>query len=203
MQAIEIIVAWLHRQSATRHEHPAACLSPAERDRAARYRSDADRRRFVMAHAKLRSLLGERLGVPPAALRLTRAAQGKPLLADGRLQFSHARSAELAAYAFARGAAVGIDVEAIRPMAAPEALAARAFGRHERRAYAELAPRDKLAGFFTGWTRTEALAKALGLGLSAPPEALDAALEAGWVVRSFSPAPGFAGALAYHARALQ
>jgi 4'-phosphopantetheinyl transferase len=173
VQGIEVIVARLdeHRESL---KLSAASLSPAEQERAARFRFSADRRRYIASHATLRALLGARPG----------------------LRYSLSRSAELAAYAFARGRHVGIDIEAIRPLAEADAIVERTFPRRERDAYAALPVRDKALGFFRGWTRTEALAKALGGGLTLAPEALDAALEEHWTVRSFVPAAGFAGALA-------
>lgn len=189
---IEIVVAPL--ASATPN---VATLSPAERERAARFRAEADRRRFIAARSALRALLGARAGVPPESLQFETGAHGKPRLAGSRLEFSASRSGALAAYAFARGRAVGIDLEAIRPLAAADAIAERTFARRERLAYRVRAARDKTQAFFRGWTRTEALAKALGGGLELPREALDAALEGDWVVHSFAPAPGFAGAVAY------
>ncbi len=188
--AIEVVVAWLPADAGM------ASLSAAERERAARLRCDIDRSRFIAAHAMLRELLAARAGEAPGSLRFERGEHGKPALPGSGLQFSLARSAALAAYAFARGRAVGIDVERVRPLAEAEAIAARVFPRREYRAYAALPARDRTAGFFRGWTRTEALAKALGGGLSLSAAALDAALEAGWTVRSFAPAPGFAGAIA-------
>lgn len=196
MDEIQIVVAWLDPEPDS-PGRSAASLSAAERERAARFRSAADRRRFVVAHSKLRELLGARCGTPPESLQLESGKHGKPVLAGSRLQFSLSRSGELAAFAFACGRAVGIDIEAVLPLAAAEAIAARTFPRREWRAYAALAPRDKLPGFFRGWTRTEALAKALGGGLALPREAINAALEDHWVVRSFVPAPGFAGAVAW------
>jgi 4'-phosphopantetheinyl transferase len=201
IEGVEIIVARVHPELAAM-EPSAGSLSRAERERAARFRFDADRRRFIVAHSTLRQLLGARCGALPESLRLEPGKDGKPLLAGSRLQFSLSRSGELAAYAFAWGRAVGIDVEAIRPLAAADAIAARAFPRRERGGYAALAARDNVRGFFRSWTRTEALAKALGGGLTLSPEALDAALEDHWVVRSFSPAPGFAGAVACSRRGL-
>ena len=159
--------------------------SAAERERAARFR------------VQLRQLLAARCGVPPEALEVRIDERGKPRLAGGSLQFNASRSGALAAYAFTRAGAVGIDIEAIRPLEARCAIAERIFPACERRAYAELPEVERLAGFYRGWTRTEALAKALGGGLTLPRETLDAALERGWAVESFAPAPGFAGAVAY------
>lgn len=194
--AIEIIVARLELQR-TALDEALASLSSEERGRAARLRLDPDRRRYIAAHSRLRRLLGARCGLPPGSLQLECGRHGKPALGGSRLQFSLSRSGELAGYAFAWDRPVGIDVEAIRPFGRAEAIAALTFAPREWRAYAALCARDKEQGFFRGWTRTEALAKALGGGLGLCPGALEDALEDGWVVESFEPAPGFAGALAY------
>lgn len=189
---VELVVVALDTQPVT-----AEALSVAERARAVRLRDPFERRRYLAAHRALRELLAVRCGVPAASLRLHCDAHGKPFLADGEFQFNLSRSAGLAAYAFARAGAVGIDIEAIRPLGDADAVAGRAFSATERRAYANLSASEKLPGFFRGWTRTEALAKALGGGLTLAPAALDAALEDGWVVQSFLPAAAFAGAVAY------
>jgi 4'-phosphopantetheinyl transferase len=171
-------------------------LSAAELERADRFRFAADRRRYVAARQMLRELLSARCETRPESLQLRARRNGKPQLADSGLQFSLSRSGELAAYAFAGGRAVGIDIEAIRPFDAADALAGRIFPLRERCAYAALAEPDKVTGFFRSWTRTEALAKALGGGLTLAREALDAALDDGWVVHSFVPVRGYIGAVA-------
>lgn len=194
IDGVEIVVAPLDGPD------PIGCAAPslsaAERDRAARFRFDADRRCFIAARSTLRELLAARCGRPPESLRFETGKQGKPLLAGGGCHFSASRSGELAAYAFCRGRAVGIDLEAIRPFPAADVVAARTLPLREWLAYAALAKRDRPRGFFRAWTRTEALAKALGGGLTMPRAALDAALEHHWSVESFVPAPGFAGAVA-------
>lgn len=169
-EAPELIVVALDE-----HGGSVASLSVAERGRAGRFRVDTDRRRYIAAHAMLRELLSRRHGA----------------------RFSLSRSEGLAAYAFTRAGAVGIDIEAIRPLEEAGAIAARIFPWREQSAYAALPESERLPGFYRAWTRTEALAKALGGGLALPREALDAALEDGWSVQSFFPAPAFAGAVAY------
>ena len=197
---IEVVVARLD-EGAEALRAMWAWLCDAERQRALRLRLDRDRRRFVVARARLRRLLAERLGVRPQALELVSGANGKPALgprlAASGWRFNAAHCEELALYAFARGREVGIDVEAIHPVAEADAIAASVFSAAERSAYLALAPGDRALGFLRLWTRKEALAKALGAGLSLPLERLDATrAPGGWRLESFSPLPGFIAALA-------
>ena len=89
--------------------------------------------------------------------------------ADWRFNVSH--SGDLALLAFCRGRELGIDVEAVHAVQDADAIAAWYFPPRELAAFLSLAPRDKALGFFAGWTRTEALGKALGDGLRRPPRA--------------------------------
>jgi 4'-phosphopantetheinyl transferase len=146
-----------------------AMLSGAERERAERFFFERDRRRFVAARARLRELLGERLGTPPQAVDLAYGRYGKPLLARGGLHFSLSHCDEVALYGFS-SCEIGVDIEALR---AGESNA-----------------------FLRRWTRYEALAKGIGAGLSMPVEALDAACASGWRLYSFFPLPGFIAAVA-------
>jgi 4'-phosphopantetheinyl transferase len=214
--AIEVVVA---RLSAGRDDVGLATesLSDGERQRASRFAFERGRRRFIVGRARLRHLLGARLGVPPQAVEFECGAHGKPALArrfaDAHLRFNLSHSDELAVYAFSRGGEIGIDVEAIRPLADPAAIAAHFFSRREHAAYRALDPRDRPLGFFQCWTRKEAFIKALGDGLTHPLDSFDVSLAPGepaellhietpregdyrgWRMESFFPAPGFIAAV--------
>jgi 4'-phosphopantetheinyl transferase len=197
---IEVVVAWLDER-AQGVGAMAAWLSEAERQRASRLRFERDRRRFIAARSRLRELLAERVGTRPEALELASGRNGKPQLgprfAHTGWRFNASHCDEVALYAFSRETDVGIDIEAIRPIAEADDIAARFFSPRERRDYLALAPDDRPRGFFRCWTRKEALVKALGEGLSLPLERLDAsAAPGGWRLESFSPLPGFIAALA-------
>jgi len=194
----------------------AAVLSDAERHRARRFVFDRDSRRFVVARARLRELLAERLGVRAHQVEFEYGAHGKPALsrrfADSDLHFSVSHCDDLAAYAFSSGHAIGIDVEAVRVMADADDLAARCFSRREHATYRTLKPPDKPLGFFNCWTRKEAFVKALGGGLSIPLDRFDVTLapeepaevlrvestpgDCGWRLDSSCPAAGYVAAIA-------
>jgi 4'-phosphopantetheinyl transferase len=186
-----------------------------ERDRAERFLVERERRRFIVTRATLRRLLAERLGVPARSLRLTKGSHGKPSLAwpfsESGLQFNVSHSGNVAAYAFAYRAAVGIDVEAIRPMADAADIARRFFSRNERKDFFSLDPVDRCVAFFRCWTRKEAFIKAIGEGLSHPLAAFDVSLkpgeparllrvgdfpgeQSGWLLGEFDPGAGYVGA---------
>jgi 4'-phosphopantetheinyl transferase len=184
-----------------------SCLSDAERERAARFRFERDRRRFIVARARLREELAARLGVRPEArlgvrpeaVRFAYGDNGKPRLADHALQFSVSHCDDVALFAFSKTAEVGVDIEAIRPVREADAIAVQFFSPLEHAGYAALAPRDRLLGFFRVWTRKEAYVKALGVGFSMALERFDLSVAPrGWRVHSFFPLPGFIASLACH-----
>ena len=176
-----------------------ALLSPDEQERAARFVFREDRRRYIVARARLRQLLGERLRVSPEKIELQYGAAGKPALAasHGELRFNLSHCEDVAVYAFADAAEVGVDVEAVRRLDDADEIAMRVFSPRERAAYLRLPEGERAWGFFRCWTRKEALVKALGSGLSQPLEDLDVSpAPEGWLLHSFVPGPGLVAALA-------
>ena len=150
-------------------------LSRDELARAGGFMLDVHRRRFLASHAFLRSVLGDYLGRPPAALDFGRTASGKPVLsgdAGARLHFSLSHSGSSAACAVAREP-VGVDIE--REQAIPEeaGVAARIFTPGRLTRWRAEPPERRTRSLLMGWTRFEALAKAQGGGLAHPPEPID------------------------------
>jgi 4'-phosphopantetheinyl transferase len=190
-------------------------LSPGERRRAARYFRAADRFRYVEVCARRRLLLAARLGIPFEEVDIVAGTHGKPALAAGApvdLRFNTSHSGDLAAFAFAVGREVGIDIEACRPAPDLDTVADQVLSDAERSAYHRLGPSDRPLAFYQAWTRKEAFAKADGRGLSLSLDGFDVSLgpheparilrvgttpgdRCGWRLWSFSPAPGFVGAL--------
>jgi 4'-phosphopantetheinyl transferase len=146
-------------------------LSEEERVRANRYCFLADRNRFILARGILRSLLAAYTGSSAAEIDFIYAGAGKPGLdrpADTGLQFNLSHSHGFAAYAFARGRRLGIDVELVRAMRDADAIVERYFSPQELAAYRALPVDARQRGFFNGWVRKEAFVKALGAGLGHP-----------------------------------
>ena len=194
----------------------AKLLSNEERERAARFAFEPERRRYIVTRALLRQLLAARLGIPPEAVELAAGARGKPALAGqfaaSALRFNVSHCQDVAVYAFASGREVGIDVEAVRELPDADDVAARWFSPREYAAYRALAPEERPLGFFQCWTRKEAFIKALGDGLYHPLDRFDVTLAPGepakilrvedvpgdrcrWRLEGFSPVPGFVAAV--------
>jgi 4'-phosphopantetheinyl transferase len=189
----EVVVASLDIDA----EPLAGLLCADERHRARRFAFARERRRYIVARARLRQLLGERLGAAPEALQFVYNPHGKPALqrrpGQRDLRFNLSHCGGVAAYAFAEGREVGVDVEREREIEDAEAIAERCFSPAERDACRAL-------GFLYCWTRKEAFVKALGSGLSSPLPELDVSdAPQGWSVQSFVPRPGLIGAVAVQA----
>ena len=147
-------------------------LDAEERARANRFRFALHRARFTARRASYRRLLGDALGVPPATLRFTVGAHGKPALARGDAEFSSSHSGAWAMLALAPRA-VGVDLEATHPRLDDPALHARVLAPGEAAAFATLPAPERAAAFVRAWTLKEAVAKALGEGLSREVAGLD------------------------------
>ena len=194
------------------HELPRleAILSFDERARASRFRLDRDRSRFIRVRSGLRTLIGSYLGVHPADVAFEYGTHGKPMLGGGyesSLKFNVSHSDGVALIAISHGVEVGIDVEAIRPMADADQIAARFFSPREK---AELRGLPS-ASFFTCWTRKEAYLKARGHGLAQELRAFTVTVSSGvppvvvdhdeegegerWSVHDLPALPGYAAAL--------
>jgi 4'-phosphopantetheinyl transferase len=195
-----------------------ALLSAAELERANRFVTADLRRRFILARAALRRVVGRCMHVPPETLEFELGPHGKPSLREaGTLQFNLSHSGELALIAVTSMDPVGVDVEQIREVHDAEAIAARFFSDAEQHQFRMLAAEDRMRGFFRCWTRKEAFIKATGEGLSRslgsfdvtltpdePPrltriDAHDGTSDA-WMLQSFEPAPGYEAAVAVRRR---
>jgi 4'-phosphopantetheinyl transferase len=150
-----------------------AILDDAERTRAARFRSEQDRDRFVSHHAFVRRVLAGYLGVAPAAVAILAASHGKPEvdLASG-ISFNTSRSGGLSVVAVSAGG-VGVDVERLRPIDDADEVADTMFTEAERRLLRSVPPGSRSETFLALWTRKEAVVKAFGMGLSVPLDSFD------------------------------
>lgn len=143
-------------------------LSPDERERADRMGAWG-RLESLWSHLFLRWRSAAYLGMDPGSVRFIRDGRGKLSLDPPSLHFSLSHSGGWTACSFAL-LPVGIDLEAGDgiPADRQELLARRFFTAPEREYWSSRSIENRETAFRTLFTRKEAVAKALGLGLSMP-----------------------------------
>ena len=148
-------------------------LSADERARAARMAFGQHARRYLAARHALRRVIAEVVNSPPESLVIEPGDRGKPGLSDSPLQFNLSHSGPEALIGVSPDRAIGVDIEIIHEVVDAEALARAHFTNAERAEWSRAAAAARDRTFLTCWTRKEACVKALGVGLSAPPEAVE------------------------------
>ena len=151
-------------------------LSDAERERARRFRFEADRNRYIAAHGALR-ILGERtFGIPAGRQHYSANAYGKPkLLEHPDLHCNISYSANLSILGWSHGVAIGLDMEFLRPIPDACSLMRHYFAPEESAALAEISSDTPgfHASFLSVWVRKEACLKAVGRGLQIDPASFE------------------------------
>jgi 4'-phosphopantetheinyl transferase len=178
-------------------------LDERERSRANGWRW-AERRRYVVAHGAARLILGDRLGEPPADLRYTYGAQGKPGIEGAQMSLSH--SGEFCMLAVTEDRPVGVDIQQLASGIEPVSMAARYFPIAEARFVAAARPVEQAVRFARMWARKEALTKAVGgrlvASLSVPVCVMRRSVVVGGIrITDVLAPPGFRAAIALAGRA--
>jgi 4'-phosphopantetheinyl transferase len=168
-------------------------LSEDERQRAARYSAPVAGERFRCGRGLLRWVLAGYLDRPPGQLAFRYLGQGKPALAEAKLQFNLSHSGDLAVLAVARDRPLGIDLERLDAEKRLLAIARRVFPAERYRALEALEGELRVQGFYRDWTAMEARVKARGDGVF---RQLRNGSEADWPVRHWCPFDGYLAALA-------
>jgi 4'-phosphopantetheinyl transferase len=209
--------------AAAQIEELSKCLSDDERTRAARFRFDRHRRRFIACRGQVRGILAGYLNDRADRLQFRYGAKGKPALDACRrgpaIEFNVSNSHEMALCAVAFDCELGVDVEHMHRARDFDGLAARFFAGREVDRLRSLPTERRVEAFFNCWTRKEAVLKALGTGLTFPLDRVvvtlapdeparveafddDTTATADWWLDSFEPAPGYVGALAARGKPL-
>jgi len=156
--------------------HARGVLSLDEITRADRFVVEAPRRRFTLARAAMRSILARYTRTDPNQLVFATGHHGKPYLENSGIRFNLSHSENIALLAVARDAEVGVDIEHMNPKRTTDDIAARFFSPAEQTELDRYAGTERSSAFFRGWSRKEAVIKALGEGLACPLDSFDVSL---------------------------
>ena len=136
-------------------------LAAEQRDKARRFRFEADRRSFVLTHALMRALAATEIGIAAERIRLLHDVKGRPFIAQApQLHISLSGTRDAVACAVTRATPVGVDVEKIegKPV---DASVLGIFVATQETTHNPMDARE----FFFRWTALEAFWKACGTGL--------------------------------------
>ena len=152
--------------------HLEGLLNSEERHRAEQFRFIRDRRRYTISRGALRSIIGMFVHRPPEGLVFGYGKNGKPylgpLLLGEPLQFSLSHCLDMTLIAVCSTHQLGIDVErSDRRIAELELIVSSYLRAQEQSLFESTDKNARTALFLNLWTRREAVAKALGLNLSA------------------------------------
>lgn len=208
---------WLARIDKGAEDH----LSADEISRASQYLNKIERLRYRMGRNALRKILSGYLSIEPSKIHLELNQHGKPMLSKRFhpqfIEFNMSHSDQLILFAFTRARRVGVDIEHIRPFPELARLVSRYFTEKESATIRRISNQERTSAFFSGWTRKEALLKAIGKGLRIPLNTFEVSLDpseeephlylpqklsedAHWRLISFSPAEEYIAALAVEGR---
>jgi 4'-phosphopantetheinyl transferase len=186
-------------------------LSLEERERAAKFKFERDRRRYIVAHGGLRSILASYSKMNAVDLQFSLGGNGKPYLEPTSVtptfQFNLSHSHASALIAVTKNGEVGIDIEHIREDFAFDEVAERFFTSREVAALRALPSGLQRQAFYQCWTGKEAFLKAKGTGLSGALDEVEIVHTSegavrisgtlpNWKLVELSPADGYVGALA-------
>ena len=139
------------------------------------------RRRHELAHDAQDQILAGYLNIEREALEYATLPGGKPILADGALEFNLSHSGDLALVAVSRDLQVGVDLEHPRSFKNEAGLARRICAPRELEHLMQASDDDEL---LRPWVRKEAVAKATGEGLAQAVnqlDVLDRKVAGGWL----------------------
>lgn len=175
-------------------------LDEGERRRAQRLPCHAS---FITARAMVRVILGRHLGVLPADVSIDKGPHGKPVLKEGVPHFSLSHTQGMIAVAVREAGPVGIDVETTERKPPQPGMLQRTLTETELQTLEGQSLGSVRSAFLQVWSRKEAYAKGLGVGLGLDFQVIQAGWDdiaiAGnpsWELRSLALPPPYVGAIA-------
>lgn len=159
-------------------DHLFCLLSDDEKNKSQRFCNAKTRNAFIARRGLLRILLSRYLGSEARDLRFTYNAFDKPMVESlsesYELHFNVSYADDVALIAMSRNE-VGIDIERIDTDYPCLTIAEEFFAPHEISTLRALPHSEVVRTFFCYWTAKEAVAKAIGKGLSIPLEKIQLA----------------------------
>ena len=176
-----------------------AWLSPSDRARRERLRSDKLRHEHLITRALCRATLSRYTGVDPAAWTFVENENGKPSIeVPGEftsLRFNLTHTEGLIACAVTRAGEVGVDAENTLRRIDVDQITRHFFDESERALLAKSATiEDRTEKFFELWVVKEAMLKGIGAGVSRLPESI--AADGNWQLTVHRPTPNHVAACA-------
>jgi 4'-phosphopantetheinyl transferase len=170
---VDLWCAYLDEIPALVIEEYRALLIDSERERAARFHFEPERRRYVVTRALVRTTLSRYAPIAPQEWAFSSNPYGRPEIATDdplarRLSFNVSHTTNLVVLGVTCNRALGIDVEDVRSRAPAIEISDRFFSPAEVEDLEALPSEMKLERFFDYWTLKESYIKARGLGLSIP-----------------------------------
>jgi 4'-phosphopantetheinyl transferase len=150
-----------------------AVLTDDERAAAQRFMRHEDKLRSAATRAALRIAVGRAVNRAPALLRIERDALGRPRLVGSdyaddadAIDFNVSHSGAHALIAFSAFRRVGVDIEQHTADLDWRPMVSFAFNTRDAAMVARLPEAERRRAFYDVWTAKEALAKALGVGVT-------------------------------------
>jgi len=145
-------------------------LSKDELSRAQRFQFDADRNRFILAHALCRLMLSSEGEYEPSFWEFGIEPQGRPYVMNSQLplDFNLSHTSGMVGCAVSTFGRVGFDLEYCLRSANIENLVKKKFALEESEDVLSLSDQEQRNQFFRYWTLKEAYIKATGKGLRQP-----------------------------------
>jgi 4'-phosphopantetheinyl transferase len=197
---------WRIKLSQETEQHWQRILTTEEQERAHRFHFAADRRRFTVTRGLLRTLLGQYLDAEPESLSFECNEFGKPSLARAQnpkgINFNVAHSGDCSLLAFGLATHLGVDVEHLQIERNVADLAKAVLSLSQYASFLQLPEGVHKETFFEAWTRNEAIAKALGGGLSIALDRFEikGASAPEWSIRNIEMGGRYTAAIAVRAR---
>lgn len=141
-------------------------LDEYEKNRAAAFVDDYDRRQWIAAHSQMRLILARYTGLSAVEIPIIQKRGEKPFIKDSQIFFNLSHTYDYALLAVSNTGELGIDIEYKRDNPKINLISRSTFSESEHKAIFSVEGEERKARFFRCWTRKEAFIKAIGQGFS-------------------------------------